>query len=93
MMAEDNLRMYLAKVQKMQPLEPFESEEAIDKSILIVGGGVAGMTSAIEAAKTGYDVRLVEKTEKLGGWLGKQHKSIPTKPPLSTRVRMQPWSS
>ncbi|MDP8205805.1 MAG: FAD-dependent oxidoreductase [Candidatus Electryonea clarkiae] len=81
MMAEDYLRMYITKIQKMETLEPFHPEEAIDKSILVVGGGVTGLTSALEAAKTGYDVRLVEKTDKLGGWLGKQYKSIPSKPP------------
>jgi len=81
MMAEDYLRMYVTKVQKMQPVEPFESEEEIDKTILVVGGGIAGMTAALESAKAGYEVRLVEKTYKLGGWLAKQHKSIPTKPP------------
>ena len=81
MLAEDYLRMYIAKVQKMEPLEPFQPEETIDKSILVVGGGITGMTAALEAAKAGYDVRLVEKTDTLGGWLAKQHKSIPTKPP------------
>lgn len=80
-LAEDYLRMYIAKVQKMEPLEPFQSEEAIDKSILVVGGGIAGMTAALEAAKSGYQVQLVERTDKLGGWLAKQHKSIPRKPP------------
>ncbi len=81
MMAEDYLRMYLTKVQKMQHLEPFQPEQEIDKTILVVGGGIAGMTAALEAAKTGSEVRLVEKTASLGGWLAKQHKSIPTKPP------------
>ena len=81
MMAEDYLRIYITKVQKMQHLEPFQPEETIDKTILVVGGGIAGMTAAFEAAKTGYQVRLVEKSDKLGGWLAKQHKSIPTKPP------------
>lgn len=81
MMAEDYLRMYLTKIQKMEPLEPFQPDEAIDKSILVVGGGIAGITAALESAKTGYDVRLVEKTDQLGGWLAKQHKSVPTKPP------------
>jgi len=81
MLAEDYLRMYITKIQKMEPLVPFQPEEAIDKSILVVGGGIAGMTAALEAAKTGYEVRLVEKTGQLGGWLAKQHKSIPTKPP------------
>ena len=81
MMAEDYLRMYIAKVEKMQPLEPFQPDEAIDKTILVVGGGITGMTAAREAAKTGYDVHLVEKSDGLGGWLARQHKSIPTRPP------------
>jgi quinone-modifying oxidoreductase subunit QmoB len=81
MMAEDYLRMYIAKVEKMQPLEPFQPDEAIDKTILVVGGGITGLTAAREAAKTGYDVQLVEKADRLGGWLARQHKSIPTRPP------------
>jgi len=81
MMAEDYLRMYITKVQNMEPLESFKSEEAIDKSILVVGGGITGLTAALNAANTGYKVKLTEKTDKLGGWLAKQHKSIPTKPP------------
>lgn len=82
MLAEDYLRMYLTKIQKMEPLEPFQPEEAIDKTIMVVGGGITGLTAALEAAKTGYDVRLVEKADQLGGWLAKQHKSVPTKPPF-----------
>jgi len=81
MLAEDYLRMYIAKVQKMQPLEPFQSEEEINKSILVVGGGISGITAALEAADAGYEVQLVEKADQLGGWLAKQHKSIPTKAP------------
>jgi quinone-modifying oxidoreductase subunit QmoB len=81
MAAEDNLRMYITKVQKMKPLVPFQPEEEISRELLVVGGGIAGMTAALEAAKAGYGVKLVEKGEALGGWLAKQHKSIPTKPP------------
>jgi quinone-modifying oxidoreductase subunit QmoB len=81
MAAEDCLRMYITRVKKVEPLEPFRVEETLDKSILVVGGGIAGMTAALEAAEAGYDVRLVEKTDRLGGWLAKQHRSIPTKPP------------
>ncbi|MFC1554476.1 FAD-dependent oxidoreductase [candidate division KSB1 bacterium] len=81
MLAEDYLRMYITKIQKMEMIEPVELEEAIDKSVLVVGGGITGMTAALEAAKTGYEVRLVEKSDTLGGWLSKQFKSIPTKPP------------
>ncbi|MBU0743043.1 hydrogenase iron-sulfur subunit [bacterium] len=81
MLAEDYLRMYIAKVGKMSCPEPFRPEEPIDKTILVVGGGVTGLTAALEAARTGYEVRLVEKSARLGGWLAKQHRSIPTRPP------------
>jgi quinone-modifying oxidoreductase subunit QmoB len=81
MLAEDYLRMYITKIQKLEPLEPFKSEEDIDKSILVLGSGITGLTAALQAAKTGYDVRLVEKSDQLGGWLSKQYKSIPTKSP------------
>jgi quinone-modifying oxidoreductase subunit QmoB len=81
MLAEDYLRMYVAKVGEMACPEPFQPEETLDKSILVVGGGVTGLTAALEAARTGYEVRLVEKSAELGGWLGKQHLSIPTRPP------------
>jgi quinone-modifying oxidoreductase subunit QmoB len=82
MLAEDYVRMYIARIQKLQPLESFQSEDEINKRILVVGGGVAGLTAALESARTGYEVRLVEKSDKLGGWLARQHKSIPTKPPF-----------
>jgi quinone-modifying oxidoreductase, subunit QmoB len=81
LMAEDYLRMYLAKVEKMSLLEPYQAEEEIDKTILVVGGGITGMTAALEAAKGGYSIQLVEKAEELGGWLAKQHRSIPTRAP------------
>jgi quinone-modifying oxidoreductase subunit QmoB len=81
MLAEDYLRMYITKLQKMSAPTPFQPEEPIDKTILVVGGGVAGMTAALQSAKAGYKVRLVEKSAKLGGWLAQQYKSIPTHPP------------
>jgi quinone-modifying oxidoreductase subunit QmoB len=66
----------------MKRPEPFQPEETIDKTIMVVGGGNTGMTAALEAAKAGYEVRLIEKTDRLGGWLAKQFKSVPTKPPF-----------
>ena len=81
MLAEDYLRMYIAKVQKMEIPEPFQPEEPVSKGILVVGGGITGLTAALEAAEAGYDVTLVEKSAELGGWLGRQHRSVPLKPP------------
>lgn len=78
MLAEDYLRMGIVKAQKSLPSEP--QQEELDRTILVVGGGVAGMTSAIEAARAGYKVNLVEK-ERLGGWKAKLHKVYPKSPP------------
>jgi quinone-modifying oxidoreductase subunit QmoB len=79
MMAEDYLRMSLAKAEKMEVPEPHGEE--IDKTILVVGGGLTGLTAANEAAIAGYDVVLVEKEAELGGYLNKVHKTLPKKPP------------
>ncbi len=81
MMAEDYLRMSITKVKKTGLPEAFAPEEPIDRGLLVVGGGITGLTAALGSAEAGYEVRLVEKTDTLGGWLAKQHKSVPTKPP------------
>jgi quinone-modifying oxidoreductase subunit QmoB len=81
MLAEDYLRMYLAKLGKAAIPAPFIPEEPVERSVLVVGGGVAGLSAALAAAETGYRVYLVEKSERLGGWLARQHRSIPTRPP------------
>ena len=80
MMAEDYLRMGSVKLKKMGIPEPF-MDPGFSKDILVVGGGVAGLTTAMEVAATGYQVILVEKSAALGGMLAKMHKVSPTKPP------------
>ena len=40
---------------------------------LVIGGGVAGMTAALELAKQGFEIHLVEKENELGGHLHKIH--------------------
>ena len=40
---------------------------ATNQTILVVGGGISGMTAAIEAAECGKQVVLVEKSPTLGG--------------------------
>jgi len=80
MLAEDYLRMSCVRVQKMEPLEPFLAEN-FAKTVLVVGGGVTGMTAALESANAGYDVVLVEKTSQLGGYLAQLHRRTPSRPP------------
>jgi quinone-modifying oxidoreductase subunit QmoA len=52
---------------------------AIDKSgsILVVGGGISGLTTAIEAAEVGYEVFLVEKNPYLGGRVAQLNQYFP----------------
>ena len=83
MMAEDYLRMGITKTQGMEPLEPFEPEEEMSKRMLVVGGGLAGITASTEAAKAGYEVVLVEKEAKLGGWMNKVFKQAPLTHPYT----------
>ncbi|MEM0350507.1 MAG: CoB--CoM heterodisulfide reductase iron-sulfur subunit A family protein [Archaeoglobaceae archaeon] len=45
--------------------------------ILVIGGGIAGLTSAIEASETGYNVILVERTPFLGGRVSQLNKYFP----------------
>lgn len=81
MMAEDYLRMGIVKAQKMEPLEPVS--EAVSKAILVVGGGVTGITAALEAAAAGYEVILVEKRPQLGGFVGTLTRQFPKEPPYT----------
>ena len=83
MMAEDYLRMSMAKIDHMELPEAYKPEEEISRDILVVGGGLTGMTSALEAAKAGHSVVLVEKESQLGGFQGKV-KTIATFPYLET---------
>jgi quinone-modifying oxidoreductase subunit QmoB len=57
MLAEDYLRMGIARARMAEVPKPFETE--IDKTLLVVGGGQSGITAALDAALTGYDVVLV----------------------------------
>jgi quinone-modifying oxidoreductase subunit QmoB len=83
MMAEDYVRMGILKIQKSELPEPYKPEEEFSKSILVVGGGIAGITAATEAAKADYDVFLVERGESLGGRVTHLYKQAPTKPPYT----------
>ncbi|MGB5299854.1 MAG: FAD-dependent oxidoreductase [Thiogranum sp.] len=84
-MAADYVRMGCAEA-KFATLPASEQEKGSNDSILVVGGGITGMTAAIEAAKTGYPVTLVEKTGELGGAVGKMWKDVPSHSPYTDPV-------
>ncbi len=51
--------------------------KAVTQSILVVGGGMSGLTAAIEAAEAGHEVYLVEKNPYLGGRVAQLHQYFP----------------
>ncbi len=76
-LASDYLTMGITKTQKVDLPQP-SILEGLSSTILVIGGGITGMTSAIEAANAGYKVVLVEKEPQLGGFVNKLYKKIPT---------------
>ncbi len=81
-LAEDYLRMYCARVKKSEMPEPYETE--CDKSILVIGAGITGLSAALEAANDGYQVVLVEKEAELGGYGAKLFRQTPSSYPFTT---------
>ena len=63
--AKDIVRMSVARTVNLEPLQEFDLP--VNHRCLVVGGGVAGMTSALAVAKQGFEVHLVEKAHDLGG--------------------------
>jgi len=47
-------------------------------SVMVVGGGIAGMQSALDLANSGYYVHLVEKSSAIGGLMSQLDKTFPT---------------
>ncbi len=63
--AKDLIRMAVAKVTPQTALKPMRIP--IRQSVLVIGGGVAGMTAALNLAEQGFRIHLVEKSSQLGG--------------------------
>jgi len=72
--AKDIVRMSVARASLLQPLQEFELP--VNKAGLVVGGGLAGMTSALSLANQGFEVYLVEKNTDLGGMARRIHYTL-----------------
>jgi heterodisulfide reductase subunit A len=72
--AKDLIRMAVARVHLLEPLQEFDLP--VDKKALVVGGGLAGMTSALSIANQGHEVHLLEKDTDLGGTARKIHYTL-----------------
>jgi len=68
-----------AAVQRAQYLEPLTpSKLKVTESVLIIGGGIAGINSALELADKGYQVYLAERNPSIGGHMSQLSKTFPT---------------
>ena len=63
--AKDLVRMAVAKVEYLNPLKP--GQLSVNKTTLIIGGGLAGITAALSLADQGFESYIVEKENELGG--------------------------
>lgn len=79
-LALDSIKMGIAKAANSQFPIPLILET--NSTILIVGGGIAGLNSAIASANAGYNVILCEKEAELGGFYRYLYKLVPQHPPF-----------
>lgn len=69
-------RTAIAKLTLNQPLVPGESP--VVKRALVIGGGIAGIQTALDIADAGYEVDIVEKSPSIGGRMSQLDKTFPT---------------
>ncbi len=81
MKAEDYIKMGMIRLEKVKLPEPYQTE-SFSKKILVLGGGVTGMSAALDAAKAGFEVTIVEKTDSLGGYAAKMRSQMPVAEPF-----------
>jgi heterodisulfide reductase subunit A len=72
--AKDITRMSVARACHLEPLQ--EIDLPVNKAALVVGGGIAGMTSALSMANQGHEVYLIEKASELGGMARRIHYTL-----------------
>jgi quinone-modifying oxidoreductase subunit QmoB len=78
-LAEDLVKMGLVRLAKAQP--PVPAPGAVERAVLVVGGGVAGLEAAAAAAGLGHPVVLVEARGALGGHAAGVRDRLPARPP------------
>ncbi len=74
--AKDIVKMAVAKARLLQSLETLEVP--VTNKALILGGGIAGISAALDLAGMGFKVYLVEKGESIGGHMAQLDKTFPT---------------
>ena len=83
--AKDLVRMGVGKSKLLLPEK--EGELDVGDDALVIGGGVSGMTAALDLADMGFKVHLVEKEAELGGALASIYKLFPADVPAENIIR------
>ena len=74
--AEALIEMAVARASRLEPLE-IDKIKA-ENSVLVVGGGIAGIQASLDLADAGFKVYLVEKASSIGGRMAQLDKTFPT---------------
>jgi len=74
--AKKLVKMGVFRASLLEPLEKFKVKA--EKSVLVLGGGIAGIQASLDLADLGFKVYLVEKTPSIGGRMAQLDKTFPT---------------
>ncbi|MGD8815118.1 MAG: hydrogenase iron-sulfur subunit, partial [Anaerolineales bacterium] len=74
--AKDMVSMAVEKARLLEPLHAVQLP--VTKKVLVVGGGIAGMTASVALAHQGFETHLVEQQDKLGGMLNQLDEIAPS---------------
>ncbi|HDJ26630.1 MAG TPA: CoB--CoM heterodisulfide reductase iron-sulfur subunit A family protein [Candidatus Bathyarchaeota archaeon] len=76
---EKAIELVAMAVAKARLLEPLEARKApVECSAVVIGGGIAGITAALDLADAGVHVYLVERSPSIGGHMAQLDKTFPT---------------
>jgi heterodisulfide reductase subunit A len=83
--AYEIIKAGVSRVKKLEPLWP--TEYPVTPSTLVIGGGIAGITAAIDILEAGFKVIMVERAEQLCGWARQIGKGFPALTPVKDFLR------
>jgi len=75
-MAKDIIRGAVAKARLLEEVPRILLP--VNPSVLVIGGGISGIQAALEVAKNGFKVYLVEKSPTIGGRMAMLDRTFPT---------------
>ena len=74
--AKDLVKGGVLRAARLESL--FPKEMTMSKEVLVIGGGIAGISASLQLANSGYRVYLVEKSPSIGGRMAQLSKTFPT---------------